>query len=165
VFAFIYFLPESILYEIGKFATWPARRFGEMWLNLRTARRAAITKVRISLTTIGALFIALLAARIGFTLDLPGASTAGWLIAIVLASVFLTALVLRRYEEVERYVLATGLATVMMWIAVAHSTVRTDYYRMLTEHNESKGNHEAAKRFETKAKLYASKNWYQAAGK
>jgi hypothetical protein len=44
-------------------------------------------------------------------------------------------------------------------------TVRTDYYRMLTEHNESKGNHAAAKQSDTKAKLYASKDWYQAAGK
>jgi HTTM domain len=165
VFAFIYFLPESTLYEIGRFATWPARRFGEIWLNLRAAHRSVSAKVRISLTTIGALFIALVAVRIGFILDLPGAWTAGLLIAIVLASVSLMALVLRRCEEIERYVLATGLATVMMWIAVAHSTVRTEYYRMLTEHNESKGNHEAAKQSDTKAKLYASKDWYQAAGK
>jgi hypothetical protein len=165
VFAFIYFLPESILYEIGRFATWPARRFGEIWLNLRAAHRSVSAKIRISLTTIGALFIALVAVRIGFILDLPGASTAGLLIAIVLASVSLMALVLRRCEEIERYVLATGLATVMMWISIAHSTVRTDYYRMLAEHNESKGNHEAAKKSDTKAKLYASKDWYQAAGK
>jgi hypothetical protein len=160
VFAFIYFLPESILYEIGRFATWPARRFGEIWLNLRAAHRTVSAKVRISVTTIGAFSVGLVAARIGFTLDLPGASTVGLLIAIVLAGVSLTALVLRRCEEIERYVLATGLATVMMWIAVAHSTVRTDYYRMLTDHNESKGNHEAAKRFETKAKLYAAKDWW-----
>jgi hypothetical protein len=164
VFAFIYFLPESILYEIGRFATWPARRFGEIWLNLRAAHRS-VSAIRISLTTIGALFIALVAVRIGFILDLPGASTAGLLIAIVLASVSLMALVLRRCEEIERYVLATGLATVMMWISIAHSTVRTDYYRMLAEHNESKGNHEAAKKSDTKAKLYASKDWYQAAGR
>jgi HTTM domain len=157
VFAFIYFLPESIMYEIGRFATWPARRLGEIWLNLWAAPRSANAKVRISLTTLGALFIALLAARIGFTLDLPGASTAGLLVAVVLASVCLMALVLQRCEEIERYVLATGLATVMMWVAVAHSTVRTDYYRNLTEHNESKGNHEAAKQSDTKAKLYASK--------
>jgi Vitamin K-dependent gamma-carboxylase len=166
VFAFIYFLPESILYEIGRFATWPARRFGEISLNLRAAQRSLSAKIRITVTTIGALFIALLAARIGFTLDLPGASTAGLVIAIVLVSVSLIALGLRRCEEIERYVLAAGLATVMMWIAVAHSTVRTDYYRMLTDHNESKGNHEAAKRFETKAKLYASKDWwYSSVGK
>jgi hypothetical protein len=155
VFAFIYFLPESILYEIGRFSTLPARRFWEIWLDLWAADRGAGAKVRISLTTIGALFLALVAARIGSALDLPGASTAGLLVATVLASVALLSLVLRRCEGIERYVLATGLATVMMWVAVAHSTVRADYYRMLAEHNESKGNHEAAKRSEKKAKLYA----------
>jgi hypothetical protein len=164
VFALIYFLPESILYEIGRFATWPARRIGEMWLNW-AGHSSVSAKVRIGLTTIGALVLALIAVRIGFTLDLPGASTAGLLIAIVLASVSLTALVLRRCEEIERYVLATGLATVMMWIAVSHSTVRADYYRRLTEHYEGKGNHDAAKRTEIKAKFYAAKDWYQAAGK
>jgi hypothetical protein len=165
-FALIYFLPEPILYEFGRFATWPARRIGEMWVDVWAARGEPGGKIRIRLTIVGALVVALVAAQIGSILDLSGAASAGLVIAIVLASVSLTALVLRRYEEVERYVLATGLATVMMWIAVAHSTVRTDYYRMLTEHNESKGNREAAKRFETKAKLYASKDWwYSSVGK
>jgi hypothetical protein len=115
---------------------------------------------------VGALVVALVAGQVGSTVDLPGATSAGLVIAIVLASGSLLALVIRPYEKVERYVLATGLATVMMWIAVSHSTVRTNYYRMLTEHNESKGNHEAAKRSETKAKLYASKDWwYSSVGK
>jgi hypothetical protein len=156
VFAFIYFLPESIVYEIGRFATWPARRFGEIWVDFWAARGEPSGKVRIGLTIVGALVVALGAAQIGSTLDLPGAASAGLVIAIVLASVSLISLALRRSEEIERYVLATGFATVMMWIAVAHSTVRTDYYRRLTEHNESKGNHEAAKQAETKAKLYAA---------
>jgi len=158
VFAFIYFLPESILYEIGRFATWPARRLEEMWLNFWAAHGSRSAKMRIGLTIVGALVVALLAAQIGSTLDLPGASTAGLLIAIVLASVALMALVLRRCEEIKRYILATGLATVMMWVAITQSTVRMDYYRMLTEHYESKGNHEAAKQSDTKAKLYASKD-------
>jgi len=155
--ALIYFLPESILWGIGRFATWPARRLGKIWFDLWAAHAGARAKARIGLTTIGAVFIALVAARIGYTLDLPGASTAGLLIAIFLASTPLLALALRRFEAAERYVLATGLAMVMMWIAVAHSTVRSDYYRMLTEHNEHKGNYEAAKQSDTKAKLYASK--------
>jgi hypothetical protein len=156
VFAFIYFLPESILWEIGRFATWPARRLREGWFNLWAADAGARAKKRISLTAIGALLMALVAGRIGFALDLPGAPTAGLLIAIFLASAALLAFAPRRYEEAERYVLATGLASVLMWTAVAHSTVRSEYYRMLTEHNESKGNHEAAKQSETKAKLYAA---------
>jgi hypothetical protein len=72
----------------------------------------------------------------------------------------LISLALRRSEEIERYVLATGFATVMMWIAVAQSPVRTDYYRMLTQHYLGKGNHDAAKRSEIKAKLYAFKDGY-----
>ena len=154
--AFIYFLPESILRGFGRFATWPSRQLAQIWRRFCATHAAASPRSRI--TAIGSLLTAVVAAGIGFTLDLPGASTAGLIIAIFLAIFSVLAVRLRRFEEAERYILATGVATILMWSSVTLSVVRFEYYRMLTEYNEYQGNLEAAKQFSAKARLYASKH-------
>jgi hypothetical protein len=154
--ATIYFLPESMLWAFGSFATWPARRLAQAWLEFCSAPTGA--RARAAVAAGASLLTALVAAAVGFTVDLPGASTAGLFIAIFLAGGCLLAVRLRRFEEAERYVLATGLATLLMWSAITLSAVRFDYYRVLAEHEEFRGNLEAAKAASAKANLYGSKD-------
>lgn len=146
--ACVCFLPPSWLWVFGAVITWPVRRLGGAWDALveREGFGAAMP------AAVAAGGVAVLA---GWLVDLPGSIGAG--AAAAVAAVAVTAWLLSRGRRAEtlRWIAACAGGALCMWLAVASSDVRFDYYRkvggVMRRHQQWE---EALEAYE-KANLYA----------
>jgi len=152
VFACVYFIPASSLLAaataVARLATWLASLSSTVW------RAAAATS--ISVTLIEVTVLAGIAGVIGFSLDLPGASTVGVLTAAVLVGGALAAVAAGRLLQVRRHLFATGLASLVMWTVITQTSARVDYYTGLSQFLQGRGDHAAAGETADKARRYGS---------
>ena len=96
------------------------------------------------MTALGSLATIFCIGAVGAWLDLPGAANAGYLTALVLLGMFLFALLRGRYQGASRYIFATGLATLFLWLTVTQSMTRFDYYRRVGRISKSREEPQAA---------------------
>jgi len=117
----VYFLPARWLSAVAVVVAWPVRRLG--WI-MDLGGRPVDSRTRWPL--VAAVLTAGLVAAIGAVLDLPGAPAA----TMTSAALFLAAAVIAqmRGKQVQAITLAAGLAAVLMWTAVVHSSVRFRFY-------------------------------------
>jgi hypothetical protein len=134
-----YLLPLSIVDRLATLFTWPAR-----WLDLRaqawerTAQRAgAYGLIGLALST------ALLLVA-GSQLDLPGALAASGIAAAALVAVTVWAWFAHPRRDPRRWAAAAALAATGMWLTIAQSPVRWDFYRFLGGDLKRRGEAEAA---------------------
>ena len=146
--AAICFLPAEMVHAAGWALSWPARRAGNLWdaLVAREGFGAA------GPAAAGAAGIAVVA---GFLVDLPGARAAGILAGVLLIAVVAWLVRERRVAETLRYILAGAGGAVLMWIAIASSDVRFDYYRKVGGVMRRHGEYAEAYEAYRKANLYA----------
>lgn len=126
--ACVYFLPSSLLWAVGGLVTRPAARSAAVWSTTSRALGSGSRALDIGVTAVGAAAGAAVVVAVGFALDLPGAATVGVVLASGLAGATVLALVLGRQQHAMKYALATAVAAVVMWAAIAQSRVRLDYY-------------------------------------
>ena len=141
--ACIYFLPKSFLWAIGTLVTWPTR-LGAKWSIAPAAAESRTRKRNIGLTLTGVTATAIIIGSVGFTFDLPGAATIGVLAASALVGVTLLAFARGQLQDALRYILATALAGASMWAAIGQSTVRFQYYGLVADHRQLRGDLEGA---------------------
>jgi hypothetical protein len=121
-----YLLPLTVVERLVTVFTWPAR-----WLERHTRAwesRALGVKPK-SLCAIAASTALLLLT--GNAIDLPGALAACSLAAAVLILMGAWSLFGPRHGDPRRAALAVGLAGAGMWVIIAASPVRWDFYRFL----------------------------------
>jgi hypothetical protein len=146
LFGVCFLLPLPVVDRLATVATWPARllhRQAAQWE--RAAPPSVLSTVLSSLGGVIALALA------GVMIDLPGAVEACALAGGVLVLVAVGGFV-RAQVDTRRLVLATMVAALMMWGAIALSPVRWDFYRYLggdlARRDESKAALEAYRRGE-----------------
>ena len=116
-----YFLPLAIVDRLAIILTWP----GRLWLAwVDQWERDVPAKAVSVLTVLGSSLVVMAAA---YFVDLPGALVIGAIAVGVLLAI--AGLCLARGTDPRRWGLATALAAGLMWIAIAASPVRWDYYR------------------------------------
>jgi hypothetical protein len=121
-----YLLPLSILDRLATLFTWPAR-----WLDQR-ARRWEQNPRRTGAYTLGSLCATTaLLLVVGSQLDLPGALAACGIAATALVAVSVWARLAHPARDPRRWAAAAALAAAGMWLAIALSPVRWDFYRYL----------------------------------
>lgn len=136
-FACVYFLPASFLWEVEKVLTWPGRKLATLG-SIFLANLSIAPKLTAGMTALGSLAIISSIGAVGAWLDLPGAANAGYLTALVLLGMFLFALLRGRTQGASRYIFATGLATIFLWLTVTQSMVRFTYYRRVGHYWKSR---------------------------
>jgi hypothetical protein len=136
LFAATYLLPLSIVDRLAVVLSWPGRFLSgliERW------ERDAPSKVVAVLTVLGSAALVMAAT---YFVDLPGAIAIGGIAVGTLAVV--SAVCLVRGIDPRRLGIATALAAALMWIAIAASPVRWDYYRFRAGDLDKRGELEAA---------------------
>jgi len=149
----IYLLPASMLWQVGKMVTWPYRRVASHAHSLLASLNTA-PKLSMTLTVAGSLAMIILSGAVGLALDLPGASNVGFLTAFALLSILLFALARREHRDAVRYIVAAGLANLILCLALTQSTVRFDYYDAVGTHLRERKNLRAAADAAEKARRY-----------
>lgn len=122
LFAATYLLPLSIVDRLAVVLTWPGR-----YLSQRADQweQAAPGKAVPIATVLGGAAAVMAAA---YFVDLPGAIAVGALACVALVGLALVSIV-RGGVDPRRWGVATAAAAALMWIAIAASPVRWDYYR------------------------------------
>lgn len=136
LFAATYLLPLSIVDRLAVVLIWPGR-----WLLDRADRwEREVPSKAIAMLTVLASAALVLAAT--YFVDLPGALAIGGVAASSLLAISLV--LLSRGSDPRRWGVATALAAGIMWIAIAASPVRWDYYRFRAGDLDKRGELEAA---------------------
>jgi len=137
LFAATYLLPLPIVDRLAIVLTWPGRQLSQLadrW------ELAAPGKAVQALSVVGGAAAVMAAA---YFIDLPGALAIG-----ALASAGLIGLAVVSIErggiDPRRWGIATAAAAALMWIAIAASPVRWDYYRFRAGDLDKRGELEAA---------------------
>jgi hypothetical protein len=136
LFAATYLLPLPIVDRLAVVLTWPGRYLGarlDRW-------EARAPSKGLSIATVAG--AAALVIAIGALVDLPGA-----LLMAVMSALLLLALALfasARGVDPRRWGLAAASAAALMWVAIAASPVRWDYYRFRAGDLDKRGEDEAA---------------------
>jgi hypothetical protein len=116
-----FLLPLSTVDRLSTVLTWPSR-----WLERHVRRWQAddspAARLGIAAGSGGCLVMT------GYLIDLPGAIAAAVIGAVVLLGL---TLVLYRRSDLRLYAVASALAGAWMWIAIAVSPARWDFYRYL----------------------------------
>jgi hypothetical protein len=126
-FAVVCLLPLRAVDALAVLVSWPARyagRFMEEWRK-DDAGSAAGSTVAMAVGT-GAVL-----AVVGWQLELPGAVGACGAAALVLVGVTLARVKRGAHLEARPTLVAAMLAGGVLWLAIALSPVRWDYYRYL----------------------------------
>ena len=142
-FASVYFLPAQLLWQVEKVLIWPGRKLATLG-SIFLANLSRAPKLTAGMTALSSLATIFCIGVVGARLDLPGAANAGYLTALVLLGMFLFALLRGRYQGASRYIFATGLATIFLWVTVTQSMVRFDYYHRVGDHWKSREEPQAA---------------------
>ena len=146
--AVICFLPAEWVHAAGWALSWPARRGGEAWdaLVAKEGFGAAVP------AAVGAGGIAVVA---GHLVDLPGARAAAIVAGLTVVGMVVWLVREKRVAETLRFILAGAGGALLMWVAIASSEVRFDYYRkvggVMRRHGEWAEAYDAYR----KANLYA----------
>jgi hypothetical protein len=145
-----FLLPLPVVDRLATVFTWPAR-----WL-LRTARAwerqsppTHAQSVLLAVTSGGLLVL------IGRLLDLPGATEACAVAAAALLAVTLHARFGPSVRDARPYSVAAAFAAAGMWIAIAASPVRWDFYRYLGGDLTRRGELQAAVQAYERGERYA----------
>jgi hypothetical protein len=136
LFAATYLLPLSIVDKLAIVLTWPGRYLlarADAWEQRAPGRATAL------LATLGGAAVVLGAAHF---VDLPGALAAGGIAAAGLVVIAIAAKL--HGIDPRRWAIASACAACLMWIAIAASPVRWDYYRFRGGDLEKRGELEAA---------------------
>jgi hypothetical protein len=145
-----FLLPLPVVDRLATVFTWPAR-----WLSQQTleweAERPPAKPASLAL----ALGCAILLVMVGKMIDLPGAIAACALAGAALVAVTLFLLFCKTPRDPRRYSVATAIASALMWIAIAASPVRWDFYRFLGGDLSRRGEPEAALEAYVKGERYA----------
>jgi hypothetical protein len=145
-----FLLPLPVVDRLATVFTWPSR-----WL-LRQARDWERQSPPRGLTSgLLALGSALLLVLIGRMLDLPGATEACAVAGLVLLAVTAYARLGPRPHDARPYAVATTIAAAGMWLAIAASPVRWDFYRYLGGDLNRRGELEAALQVYERGERYA----------
>lgn len=145
-----YLLPLRVVDRLATVFTWPAR-FLQKQAHALEQQSPPLPLQNAAL----ALGCGLLLGMIGYMVDLPGALFATGVAAAVLLAITLAAQLGRRRRDPRPYAVATALAGCMMWIAIAASPVRWDFYRYLGGDLSRRGELEAALEVYTRGERYA----------
>ncbi|HKU37785.1 MAG TPA: HTTM domain-containing protein [Polyangiales bacterium] len=154
LFACAYLLPARAVAVLARTLTWPAQRVAKELADLLDPPEAK-SAWRVTLTLAAATAITLLAA--GKLLDLPGALPACLIAG--LACLALAAFAIRRGRaiQVRPLLLGSAAASVLMWLAIANSETRWDFYRFLGGDLKRRGEPEAALEAYERGERYAPK--------
>jgi hypothetical protein len=145
-----FLLPLPIVDRLATVFSWPARFL------TRRALEWEAESPRAPMPSLGlALGCALLLVLVGNMIDLPGAIAACVLAGVALMLVTLWLLRDPRAPDPRRYALATALASALMWLAIAASPVRWDFYRYLGGDLSRRGEDEAALEAYVRGERYA----------
>jgi len=136
LFAATYLLPLSAVDKLAIVLTWPGRFLLQ---RVDAWERQAPGKVPAVLTVLGSAGAVLAAA---YFVDLPGALATGAIAAMALIAI--AGVCLARGIDPRRWGMATACAAGLMWIAIAASPVRWDYYRFRAGDLDKRGELEAA---------------------
>jgi hypothetical protein len=145
-----YLLPLSIVDRLARLFTWPAR-----WLDRRAQAweqspgRASAYGLASLCATSALLLVA------GSRLDLPGALAACGIAAATLVVLSAWAWLAHRHRVLRRWAAAVALAAAGMWLAIALSPVRWDFYRFLGGDLKRRGETAAALAAYEHAEQYA----------
>ena len=120
-----FLLPLTAVDRLVTVLTWPARV-----MHARFAAWRARSKPGLAQAALLALLGAAALALAGMLIDLPGALETGALAGALLVVVTLV-LRVRKGVDPRPHVLATAVAAGLMWLAIAVSPVRWDFYRFL----------------------------------
>ncbi len=121
-----FLLPLPVVDRLATVFTWPARFLQHQALEWE-AQGPPPKLASLAL----ALLCAGLLGLVGFMIDLPGALLACAPAGVALLAVTAAALYARSPRDPRRHAVATALAAVGMWLAIANSDVRWDFYRYL----------------------------------
>ena len=150
----IYFLPEPFLWRLGSVLTWPARKLAynngqrlEIWSNQRP-------RLATAMILLGAVLASALMVTMGLTIDLPGAWPMALVLAFALSCCSLISLFRGSFRAALKYVCGAGVVTGVMWVVLAQSTIRFDYYSRAASLMKARGNLEGAATAEEKALAY-----------
>lgn len=131
-----YLLPLPLLNAFSRLVTWPARRL-DAWFE----RWPPTTRITcIAAATVSCAILATAARAI----DLPGAWASCICAGIALLAACAVWLVRRRGFDPRRYALATSVAALGMWLAIAAGPARWDFYRYLGGDLKRRGELDAA---------------------
>jgi hypothetical protein len=145
-----YLLPLSIVDRLATLFTWPGR-----WLD-RRAQAWQQNPRRASAFGVGGLCLAMaLLLLAGSRLDLPGALAASGIAASALAAVSLWGRLLHPARDRRPWAAAAALAAAGMWLVIALSPVRWDFYRFLGGDLKRRGETAAALAAYEHAERYA----------
>lgn len=150
LFAATYLLPLPWVDRLAVVLTWPGRKLSalaDQW------ERDAPGKPVAVLSVVGGAAAIMAAA---YFVDLPGALVVGAIMAaglVVLAAISLA----RGGVDPRRWGVASAAAALLMWIAIAGSPVRWDYYRFRAGDLDKRGELEAALEAYEHGERYAPK--------
>jgi hypothetical protein len=145
-----FLLPLPVVDRLAIVFAWPAR-----WLMQQTLDWEAESPPS-KLASLGLAFgCALLLMLVGKMIDLPGALPACALAGLALVIVTLLVTRAPQPHDPRRYAVATAIASAMMWLAIAVSPVRWDFYRYLGGDLNRRGEPEAALEAYLKGERYA----------
>lgn len=150
LFAATYLLPLSIVDRLAIVLTWPGRYALELmdrWERRAPGKPAAV------LTVLGSAAVVVAAA---YLVDLPGALATGVIAAAALVGIALASLA-RGGADPRRWGVASACAAGLMWLAIAASPVRWDYYRFRAGDLDKRGELEAALEAYEHGECYAPK--------
>lgn len=152
--ALVFFLPAQWLHAAGWVATWPVRRLTELWAGWTKTEDGDGDDERLSILVLAVAAGGVL-ALLGHLVDLPGSLVAGAVggIALVLGVGWLSSK--GRVIQARPWILAAGAAGLAMWLSIASSSVRYDYYRFVGGDMRRRGELERSLEAYEKANRYA----------
>ncbi|MFI5306158.1 MAG: hypothetical protein ACHQ53_02330 [Polyangiales bacterium] len=134
-----FLLPLLVVDKLATVFTWPARfllRATQEWESAGPIPRLGSLALAVG--------CGLLLLLIGRMIDLPGSELACSVAAAVLLGTTLCSLYLTRARDPRRDAVATAIAAAGMWLALATSSVRWDFYRYLGGDQRRRGELDAA---------------------
>jgi hypothetical protein len=141
VLACAFLLPARWIDTLATVLSWPATLIREQLADLLHPADGAATR-RPTFALAGAAALTLVA--VGKMLDLPGALAAGILAALATLAIAALASARGGALAVRPALLASAVAAALMWVSIANSEARWDFYRFLGGDLKRRGEPEAA---------------------
>ena len=146
----VVFTPIEVLRPIGEALTVPAR-----WLYRRLHQRTDTDRIGWGLLAAGAAIGAATTAQ----LDLPGAAGAAFVVAALLIGGGIWSMRRGHYAEARGWGLGALVAAACMWLSIAETDVRYDYYRFVGGDHKRRGELAEALEAYSKANRYVVHPW------
>jgi hypothetical protein len=143
LFAAVAFLPAQVVHWVARALALPFRAVRFDWQRQK--------EFVIPWALLAGLFLGVA----GHLVDLPGSLVSGLVAAVMLFLAAVWAFLRNRETLALPWVASAAAAAVMMWVSVATSEVRFDYYRFIGGDARRRGEYEAALEAYVKANRYA----------